>query len=68
MFLSFRSRVKFLLDVLLAIKNNNMNKIPNYDPSYAEELKKAMKGIIRKGNYIVPLNIKLEDLLRGKNK
>ncbi|KAL1497289.1 hypothetical protein ABEB36_008279 [Hypothenemus hampei] len=64
------SRVKFLLDVLLAIKNNNVTKIPNYDISHSERLKKLMKGFIRKGNYVTPLNISLEDLLnadkRGK--
>ncbi|XP_077290811.1 uncharacterized protein LOC143914463 isoform X1 [Arctopsyche grandis] len=59
------SRVNFLLDVLLAIKNNNMNKIPNYDPSYSEELKKSMKTIVRRGNTVIPLNIKLDDLLKA---
>ncbi|XP_066139516.1 nucleolar MIF4G domain-containing protein 1 homolog isoform X2 [Euwallacea fornicatus] len=56
------SRVKFLLNILLAIKNNNVTKIPNYDISYSEHLKKIMKGFIRKGNYVTPLNISLEDL------
>lgn len=60
------SRVKFMLDILLAIKNNNVTKIPNYDVSYSEHLKKAMKRLIRKGNYITQLNISLEDLLKGK--
>jgi nucleolar MIF4G domain-containing protein 1 len=59
------SRVKFMLDVLLAIKNNNVTKIPNYDTSYSEHLKKIMKGFIRKGNYVTQLNISLEDLLKG---
>ncbi|CAB3230481.1 unnamed protein product [Arctia plantaginis] len=59
------SRIKFLLDVLMAVKNNNLMKIPNYDPSYTEHLKKMTKGIIRKGNYITPLNIRLEDLLKA---
>ncbi|CAG9763214.1 unnamed protein product [Ceutorhynchus assimilis] len=59
------SRVKFLLDVLLAIKNNNVTKIPNYDTTYSEHLKKIMKGFIRKGNYVTALNISLEDLLKA---
>ncbi|CAG9839784.1 unnamed protein product [Diabrotica balteata] len=59
------SRVKFMLDILLAIKNNNMSKIPNYDVSYSEHLKKVMKGFIRKGNYVTELNISLEDLLKA---
>ncbi|XP_017771017.1 PREDICTED: nucleolar MIF4G domain-containing protein 1 homolog [Nicrophorus vespilloides] len=59
------ARVKFMLDVLLAIKNNNMHKIPNYDTSYSEHLKKISKGFIRKGNYVTQLNISLEDLLKA---
>lgn len=59
--------MRFLLDVLTAIKNNNMTKIPNYDDSYSEHLKKIMKGFIRKGNYVTQLNISLEDLLKGKD-
>ena len=54
-----------MLDVLLAIKNNNMNKIPQYDPSVLEHLKKILKTLIRKGNGISQLNITLEDLLQG---
>ncbi|RZB40187.1 nucleolar MIF4G domain-containing protein 1 [Asbolus verrucosus] len=62
------SRVKFMLDVLLAIKNNNVSKIPNYDTTYSEHLKKIMKGFIRKGNYVTQLNISLEDLLKVEEK
>lgn len=54
-----------MLDILLAIKNNNVSKIPNYDTSYSEHLKKISKGFIRKGSYITQLNISLEDLLKG---
>ncbi|KAI5632477.1 MIF4G domain-containing protein [Phthorimaea operculella] len=59
------SRIKFLLEVLMAVKNNNLTKIPNYDPTYSEHLKKMIRGIIRKGNYVTPLNIRLEDLLKA---
>ncbi|EEZ99092.1 nucleolar MIF4G domain-containing protein 1 [Tribolium castaneum] len=62
------SRVKFMLDILLAIKNNNVSKIPNYDTTYSEHLKKIMKGFIRKGNYVTQLNISLEDLLKAEEK
>ncbi|XP_026825309.1 nucleolar MIF4G domain-containing protein 1 homolog isoform X2 [Ooceraea biroi] len=64
------SRVKFMLDVLLAIKNNNMSKIPQYDPSQIEHLKKILKNFIHKGNSVTQFNVTLEDLLeadeRGK--
>ncbi|XP_038222505.1 nucleolar MIF4G domain-containing protein 1 homolog [Zerene cesonia] len=59
------SRIKFLVEVLLAVKNNNLSKIPNYDPTYVEHLKKMTKAVVRKGNYVTPLNIRLEDLLRA---
>ncbi|XP_054007789.1 nucleolar MIF4G domain-containing protein 1 homolog [Hylaeus anthracinus] len=59
------SRVKYMLDVLLAIKNNNVNKIPQYDPSHAEHLKKIIKSVIRKGNTVTQFNVSLEDLLRA---
>ena len=55
-----------MLDVLLAIKNNNMNKIPQYDQSYVEHLKKIIKTLIRKGNTVTQLSLSLEDLLNGK--
>lgn len=54
-----------MLEVLLAIKNNNMVKIPNYDPTHSEHLKKLMKGCLRKGNYVTELRISLDDLLNG---
>ncbi|KAL6264325.1 hypothetical protein P5V15_004434 [Pogonomyrmex californicus] len=64
------SRVKFMLDVLLAIKNNNMSKIPQYDASRIEHMKKILKSFIHKGNSITQFNVTLEDLLevdeRGK--
>ncbi|XP_015600311.1 nucleolar MIF4G domain-containing protein 1 [Cephus cinctus] len=67
---SDNSRVKFMLDVLLAIKNNNVSKIPQYDPSHIEHLKKLMKTFVRKGNSVTQFNIALNDLLevneRGK--
>ncbi|KAJ8969084.1 hypothetical protein NQ317_016329 [Molorchus minor] len=61
-------RVKFMLDILLAIKNNNVSKIPNYDTSYPDHLKKVMKGFIRKGNYVTNLNISYEDLLKANER
>lgn len=62
---NFSPRLKFMLDILTAIKNNNVTKIPNYDTTYSEHLKKLIKSFIRKGNYITTLNISLEDLLKG---
>lgn len=54
-----------MLEILLAVKNNNINKIPQYDPLQVEHLRKVMKSVIRKGNAIVQFNVTLEDLLHG---
>jgi len=54
-----------MLDILLAIKNNNMSKIPQYDPSRIEHLKKILKSFIHKGNSVTQFNVTLEDLLEG---
>ncbi|XP_058064783.1 nucleolar MIF4G domain-containing protein 1 homolog isoform X2 [Anopheles bellator] len=63
-------RVKFMLDTLLAVKNNNMNKIPQYDPTLVEHFRKLLKGMITSGKYISTLNIGLQDIVnipeRGK--
>lgn len=64
--LFFSSRVRFMLDILLAVKNNNMTKIPQYDPSHCEHLKKTLKSLVHKGKYIAELKVTLEDLLKGK--
>ncbi|XP_055631862.1 nucleolar MIF4G domain-containing protein 1 homolog [Toxorhynchites rutilus septentrionalis] len=64
------TRVKFMLDTLLAVKNNNMNKIPQYDSTLVEHFRKILKGMITSGKYVSSLNIGLDDLLnvdeRGK--
>ncbi|KAJ8684428.1 hypothetical protein QAD02_020220 [Eretmocerus hayati] len=62
---SSNSRVQFMLQILLAIKNNNMNKIPQYDQSHMDHLQKILKNLIRKGNTISQLNLTLEDLLHA---
>lgn len=60
------SRMAFMLEVVQAIRNNNMAKVPNYDPSHSEHLKKILKGFLHKGTQSTPLNISLEDLLKSR--
>ncbi|CAH1776366.1 unnamed protein product, partial [Owenia fusiformis] len=62
-----RSRVGFMLETLQAIKNNNMRKIPNYDPSHMEHLRKLLRNYT-KGSSSNPLRISLEDLRSAENK
>jgi len=50
----------------MAIKNNNMSKIPNYNPDYNEGLKKTLRVSVRKGNYSAELKISLDDILKGE--
>lgn len=57
-----------MLEMLMAIKNNNVSKIPNYDPETVEKMRKSLKIFIRKGNYNAELNITLSDLLNGSHK
>ncbi|BFZ01306.1 hypothetical protein BsWGS_04345 [Bradybaena similaris] len=61
-----KSRIRFMLDVLMAIKNNNMRKIPGYDSSHLEHLRKLIKNFI-KGHGLGEdqLTISLEDLLKA---
>lgn len=66
--LIFSDRLKYMLDVLTAIKNNNVNRIPNYDPTLAEHLKKILKTLCVNGKYVTTLNISLDDLLNAQNR
>lgn len=62
------SRVRFMLDILLAVKNNNMAKMPQYDPSHSEHLKKLIKTMVHKGKYVTELKITMEDLLKAEER
>lgn len=54
-----------MLDILMAIKNNNVSKIPSYSPEHVEHLKKLLRSLVRRGNYVAELKISLADLLEG---
>ena len=62
------SRVMFMLDVLMAVKNNNMTKIPQFDSALVEHFKKLLKTFVREGNYVTTLAITLEDLLNADDR
>ena len=55
-----------MLDTLTAVKNNNMLKVQDYDPTYVEHLKKIQKSLFRQGKYVTELKVGLEDLLNGE--
>lgn len=58
-------RLKFMVDILNAVKNNNINKIPKFDPMLHENLRKKLKAMLRNDKYVITLNITMEDLLRA---
>lgn len=62
----FSSRLKYLVDVVTSIKNNNFMKIPNYSPDDVPQMRQVLRTALRPGNQVVQLNISLDDLLNGK--
>jgi len=62
------SRVSFMLEILTAIKNNNVNKIPNYDPSHFEHMKKIFRSFLREGNFVTELKIGYKDLIQADSR
>ena len=66
-----RSRLRYMLETINALKNNNMRKIPNHDPSVYEDAKKQLKHIVKGRESInsgVQLKISLNDLINAKEK
>ncbi|XP_071443834.1 nucleolar MIF4G domain-containing protein 1 [Hetaerina americana] len=59
------SRAKFILDILLALKNNNVQKIPNFDSDHMEHLKKLMRGFLHPGSCTTPINMTLDLILKS---
>ena len=65
---ALNSRVRFMLETLMAIKNNNVKKMPNYDPEHQIHLTKIMRNFIRPGADLTPLKVRLEDLLNAESR
>lgn len=40
------SQVRFMLETMLALKNNDMRKIPGYDPEPVEKLRKLQRTVV----------------------
>ena len=36
-----------MLEIISALRNNNLRKIPGYDPSQVEHLRKVLRSVIR---------------------
>ncbi|XP_028404670.1 nucleolar MIF4G domain-containing protein 1-like [Dendronephthya gigantea] len=61
------SRTKFMLETIVALRNNNIRKIPNYDPAPVERARKILKSIAGV-NEDTKLSISLSDLLSAGEK
>ncbi|KAM8774204.1 nucleolar MIF4G domain-containing protein 1 isoform 2-T2 [Rhynchonycteris naso] len=42
-----QTRIRFMLETMLALKNNDMRKIPGYDPEPVEKLRKLQRTLVR---------------------
>lgn len=60
-----QSRVRFMLETMLALKNNDMRKIPGYDPEPVEKLRKLQRSRINNvtSGSATRLRVSLENLL-----
>lgn len=62
-----QTRVRFMLETMMALKNNDMRKIPGYDPEPVEKLKKLQKTLIHRSasGSDVKLRVSLDNLLEA---
>ncbi|XP_006002233.1 nucleolar MIF4G domain-containing protein 1 [Latimeria chalumnae] len=60
-----QSRVRFMLETMLALKNNDMRKIPGYDPEPIERLRKLQRTLVHNSGSgsDTQLRVSLENLL-----
>ncbi|MBN3275297.1 NOM1 protein, partial [Polyodon spathula] len=60
-----QTRMRFMLETMLALKNNDMRKIPGYDPEPVDRLRKLQRTLIHSSasGCDVCLRVSLENLL-----
>ncbi|NWS20674.1 NOM1 protein, partial [Pachyramphus minor] len=60
-----QTRVRFMLETMLALRNNDMRKIPGYDPEPVERLRKLQRTLVRSSGSgkDTQLRVSLESLL-----
>ncbi|XP_033924035.1 nucleolar MIF4G domain-containing protein 1 [Melopsittacus undulatus] len=60
-----QTRVRFMLETMLALRNNDMRKIPGYDPEPVEKLRKLQRALVHKSGSgkETELRVSLESLL-----
>ncbi|XP_075068220.1 nucleolar MIF4G domain-containing protein 1 [Mixophyes fleayi] len=62
-----QNRVRFMLETMLALKNNDMRKIPGYDPEPVEKLRKLQRSLVHSSmsGSDTRLRVSLENLLEA---
>ena len=60
------SRITFMLETIQAVRNNNVSKLPNYDPEHTDHLRQVLRGLVRKGQQPPHLNVTLEDMQKAR--
>ncbi|KFM09252.1 Nucleolar MIF4G domain-containing protein 1, partial [Aptenodytes forsteri] len=60
-----QARVRFMLETMLALRNNDMRKIPGYDPEPVEKLRKLQRTLVHSSGSgkETQLRVSLESLL-----
>ncbi|KAM7071969.1 nucleolar MIF4G domain-containing protein 1 [Acridotheres tristis] len=60
-----QTRVRFMLETMLALRNNDMRKIPGYDPEPVERLRKLQRSLVHSSSSgkDTELRVSLESLL-----
>ncbi|NXG56122.1 NOM1 protein, partial [Hemiprocne comata] len=60
-----QARVRFMLETMLALRNNDMRKIPGYDPEPVEKLRKLQRTLVHSSGSgkDTQLRVSLESLL-----
>ncbi|XP_019943042.2 nucleolar MIF4G domain-containing protein 1 [Paralichthys olivaceus] len=63
-----QTRVRFMLETMLALKNNDMRKIPGYDPEPVERLRKLQRTLIHRSaaGSDMKLRVSLDNLLAAE--
>ncbi|XP_066441831.1 nucleolar MIF4G domain-containing protein 1 [Eleutherodactylus coqui] len=62
-----QSRVRFMLEIMLALKNNDMRKIPGYDPEPVEKLRRLQRSLVHNSvsGSDTRLRVSLENILEA---
>ncbi|XP_035174866.1 nucleolar MIF4G domain-containing protein 1 [Oxyura jamaicensis] len=62
-----QARVRFMLETMLALRNNDMRKIPGYDPEPVEKLRKLQRTLVHSSSSgkETQLRVSLESLLNA---